>query len=78
MEDSVQVIEHRKKRRTLLFLLQVAARMVFPDFTLRVRYDLPRGYYCEFCQHTLDARAKPKVKLIKMSDILRLKQKMKE
>ena len=35
---------YRTRRRSLVFLLQVAARRVFPDYVFRVRYDLPRGY----------------------------------
>lgn len=78
MEQSKQFLfAYRKKQRTLLFVLQAAARQLYPDFAFRVRYDLPRGYYCELCYPSSDARH-DQVKVMRMSDILALKQRMKE
>lgn len=78
MDRQTQALfSHRKKQRTLVFVLQVAARQLYPDYAFRMRYDLPRGYYCELCHPSADARS-GEVKLMRMSDILALKQRMKE
>lgn len=69
--------QYRTRRRSLVFLLQVAARRVFPDYVLRVRYDVPRGYYCELCYRNGQAGEQEQVKLLKMTEILLLKQEMK-
>ena len=72
------VFQYRSRQRSLRFVLQVAVRMLYPDDVLRIRYDLPRGYYCELCRPVSDPHRPAEVKHIKMADILAIKQKMKE
>ena len=70
--------DFRSKQRTLIFVLQVAARQLYPDYTFRVRYDLPRGYYCELFRPAADGRGRDEVRVMRMSDILALKERMKD
>ena len=70
--------DYRSKQRTLIFVLQVAARQLYPDYAFRVRYDLPRGYYCELCHPSPDGHHRDEVRVMRMSDILALKERMKE
>ena len=41
-------MDWRTYNRSLCFLLQVAARELFPDRKLKINHSLPSGYYCKF------------------------------
>lgn len=64
--------------RSLCFVLQHAARDMYPDKTLHIEYSLPSGLYCELREQTANEDGILPVHFLTDEEIERIKERMQE
>lgn len=64
--------------RSLCFVLQHAARDMYPDKTLHIEYSLPSGLYCELREQTANEYGILPVHFLTDEEIERIKERMQE